>query len=89
MIKKIRPLDIDDFLMDLDAIMSDHKIEKADIRIQIGVNDEMVKITGNLAFGDWSNNLCKCGCRLRVYDGLAWCSSPKCSFIGRYYCRKP
>jgi len=73
---------VEDFLLDLDAIMYEHGIEKADVVIQLGVTEPRVKVSGNLAYGQWRNDLCKCGCRLRRADNIVWCSSPRCTFVG-------
>ena len=83
MAKILKMENVENFLMDLDAILDEHGIGKSDITIQLGTESSRVKITGNLAYGQFTNDICRCGCRLRMADGVAWCSSPKCSFIGR------
>lgn len=78
----IKPLEyIDNFLMDLDAILADHGIDKADITIQLGVSEARIKPAGNIAYGRIVDKICKCGCRLKTDGELTWCSSPKCQFI--------
>ncbi|MCK5609899.1 hypothetical protein KAR91_48955 [Candidatus Pacearchaeota archaeon] len=81
-IKSIAGIDnmdnIDNFLMDLNAIINDHCIDKIDISVQFGVSETRIKPAGNIACGRIIDKLCRCGCRLKTDGDYIWCSSPTC-----------
>ena len=50
MAKILKMENVENFLMDLDAILDEHGIGKADIEIQLGTETERVKVTGKGRF---------------------------------------
>ena len=75
--------DIENFLMDLDAIVHEHNM-KVDITLQFGAENR-VKPTGNLVYSAFIRsslkNICGCGCKLRTDGDLVWCSGITCDFL--------
>ena len=71
---------IENFLMDLDAVVHEHNIKKVDITLQFGAENR-VKPVGNLAYGRFTDELCRCGCKLRTDGNLIWCSGITCDFL--------
>lgn len=68
---------IDDFLMDLYAIVEDHGMT-VDITLQFGVNENRIKPCGNIAYGQMKRELCRCGCKLKSDGEYVWCSGISC-----------
>ena len=74
---------IENFLMDLDAMLSEHNI-KADIVVQFNVTNR-IKPTGDLMIRQMTNDYCprgNCGCKLITDHKLVWCSGISCDYIG-------
>lgn len=77
---------IENFLMDLDAMLSEHGIT-ADVVVQFNVATKRYRIkpTGDLMTRQMTNNYCprgNCGCKLVTDNKLNWCSGISCDYIG-------
>jgi hypothetical protein len=70
-------MSIDDFLMDLYAIVEGHEID-VDITLQFGTSENRIKPCGNITYGRMIDRLCRCGCKLKTDGTYIWCSGITC-----------